>query len=1500
MIDIAELGLSVRSDGVVIAGKRLDKLVRSAKKAETATQRLIRKTEKMNATMKKMGRNMALFASLPIIGLLGGAIRAFANFDEAMVSSMAIMGDLSDVMKKDMADAAKEMGLTTVFSAKQAADSYFFLASAGLSAEASIAALPKVAAFAQAGNFDMAKATDILTDAQSALGKVMKDPIENMKEMVKLSDVLVKANTMANASVQQFGEALTNKAGTAMKQLNIEIESGVAVLAAWADQGIKGVEAGEKFNIVTRDLQAAIRKNADEFKRFKIEVFEDGAFRNMGDIITDLEKAMEGMSVETQGNTLALLGFQDRSVIAIRSLLGLSDKIKGYEKGFRAAGDITEEVANKQMKTFNKQLGLMKDKIVGIGIALGEKLVPLLEGVRESLDDFLDSVNDGVDTFTSYDVETQKMILGAVAFAAAIGPILIVLGLLAGAIGALITPVAVIGGLMLTFAGTLAIASLTVSVGLALMELADIVVDIYVKSIEDAIEVTGDFQIALNTMDIEILSKNLKSADDKLNQFIDKREEVQQRLDVLQAKSGLNNSENIELERLLVLQEQNNRNVENQITLQRSLEERLRLAITLDKEIAEVLEEIVVTATRVGIAHKELTTDELEELTEWWKTLRTEIDPAAEAMVEFEAGVALLNIGIAAGEIPAVLWADAIQGLQKRLNEASGATDKFFKSLERVSKVKLESLDSILELDRLEEIIDPLSSSLRELTRELANLAALRKEFESEGFFLGDEYWDRIAKGLEVAIVGASALGSEMERVGVLAGGALRTIQSSISDGTKAYEALNIAIQASNVVAAIGAVLNQAKGDPYTAFARMAAMAAAVAALGVSISSFGGSFTDTAANRQDAQGTGSVLGDVEAKSESILRATEITADATSALVGINRRMLNALQSLSAGLSGAAGSIARNPQGGEFGGLPDVGISGISKFIALGGPVGSFIDKIFGGFFSSLVNKILGGKAKITDEGIAILAGTLDEAIGGMLVKAFREVQSKKFFFSGTKTREELIDLGDDASAQISLVFQAIGDTVREAALALGLNNTEIQAALDAFRIEEIRISLKGLNAADARAELEAVFSKIFDDLAGAVVPFIDQFQKVGEGLGETLIRVATSVQVMQEAIKQLGLAVDITDSEEFAKMSVALIELVGGIDQFISKFQNFVSKFATDEHKLGIAQDALIRGFESVGLILPDTAEGLWALFQSLDASTEAGRAQIAMILDLTDEADAFYNLLDSAERDRLALLAEEEQLRQDAFDTEIDALLRIQSIAEGVVATLTSLRDMIVNDISTPEENFNRAKAEAEKLAAALATMTDPEQISETVRRIEQLTRTAFGLLDADQKQVMGQQFLDFIDQVQAMALERLAASADKALAGTEFTPEEIMTRFNELVIDPLVLVAGLQESAALKLSDAADRLMAQTPSNFNIAPGPIGTAVGGHLTDSAAEDISAAVRAGLQAGAEAMAEAAVAVITAGARSDATSTASAQQIARAIRSIPSRIVIKLPDDQFS
>jgi TP901 family phage tail tape measure protein len=347
---------------------------------------IIRSTDTLGGKLARFGKLAAGAAAVGIAAFAVQGVRNFLKFDDAMTQSLAIMGNISGPMRDRMETAAREVGKTTRFGATQAAEAYFYLASAGLDAEQAVAAMPQVAKFATAGMFDLSRATDLATDAQTALGLSTEDPERNLRNLTRVTDVLVGANTLANASVEQFSTALTSKAGPAMRAAGIEIEEGVAVLAAFADAGVKGDRAGTLFAATLEQLQRNAINNADEFERLGISVFDaQGNMRNFADITADLESAFAGMSVEQQKAAIQQLGFNRSALEGINLLLGSSEAIRGYEDELQRMGGITEQVADEQMGAFAARLAVIKSRLEDVGLTIGKALVTAVFSVGEHI-----------------------------------------------------------------------------------------------------------------------------------------------------------------------------------------------------------------------------------------------------------------------------------------------------------------------------------------------------------------------------------------------------------------------------------------------------------------------------------------------------------------------------------------------------------------------------------------------------------------------------------------------------------------------------------------------------------------------------------------------------------------------------------------------------------------------------------------------------------------------------------------------------------------------------------------------------------------------------------------------------------------------------------------------------------------------------------------------------------------------------------------------------------
>lgn len=345
--------------------------------------------KKAESGVKKFGKvasGIAAGATAAVAGIAVAGIREFGKFDAALNQSLAIMGDVSSAMREDMANTAREVAKTTSFSAEQAAESYFFLASAGLDAEQQIAAMPQVAAFAQAGMFDMAQATDLATDAQSALGLTSDDAAENLDNLTRVTDVFVKANTLANTSVEQLATAFTTKAGNALKSVGKDVEEGAAALAVFADQGIKGERAGTLLTNTIFGFTDVMKKAPAEAEALGLEIFDAaGNMRSMADISENLTDVLGPMSTEQRVATLSALGFTKQAREGALAMIGNADAMREYETALNDAGGTTQDVADKQMVTLEAQLGLLKDELTDVAISVGDELAPTFADLVKNL-----------------------------------------------------------------------------------------------------------------------------------------------------------------------------------------------------------------------------------------------------------------------------------------------------------------------------------------------------------------------------------------------------------------------------------------------------------------------------------------------------------------------------------------------------------------------------------------------------------------------------------------------------------------------------------------------------------------------------------------------------------------------------------------------------------------------------------------------------------------------------------------------------------------------------------------------------------------------------------------------------------------------------------------------------------------------------------------------------------------------------------------------------------
>lgn len=304
------------------------------------------------------------------VGFAADAVQTGATFDSAMSQVAATMGTTVDQIQ-DLRDFAQEMGATTSFSATQAAEALNYMALAGYDAETSMAMLPNVLNLAAAGGIDLAYASDMVTDASSALGL-------SLDETSALVDKMAAASSKSNTSVEQLGEAILTVGGTA-KMLSggtTELSTALGVLA---DNGIKGSEGGTALRNMILSLSAPTDKAAIALNGLGVEVFDaEGKMRPLNDIFLDLGASLDDLTEADRVGALNAI-FNKVDLKSVNAMLGTSaERFDELAAAIDNSAGAAEQMANTQLDNLQGDLTLMQSALEGVQIAISDALSPTL------------------------------------------------------------------------------------------------------------------------------------------------------------------------------------------------------------------------------------------------------------------------------------------------------------------------------------------------------------------------------------------------------------------------------------------------------------------------------------------------------------------------------------------------------------------------------------------------------------------------------------------------------------------------------------------------------------------------------------------------------------------------------------------------------------------------------------------------------------------------------------------------------------------------------------------------------------------------------------------------------------------------------------------------------------------------------------------------------------------------------------------------------------------
>ena len=341
------------------------------------------------------------------------AVKTAADFDQEMSKVAAISGATGSDFDA-LREKAREMGAKTKFSASEAASAMEYMAMAGWKTGDMLDGIEGIMNLAAASGEDLATTSDIVTDALTAFGLSAADSGH-------FADILAAASSNANTNVSMMGETFKYCAPIA-GALGFSAEDTAEAIGLMANSGIKASQAGTSLRSIMNNLAGEVTFAGKNIGEVTIATSNaDGSMRSLNDILADCRVAFSGLTEsEKAANAESLVGKNAMSgfLALMNAGEGDIDKLRGAIENCDGSA---ESMAETMQDNLNGQLTILKSQLEELAISFGDLLMPTIRKIVSAVQAFVDKLN-------SMDDSTRETILKVAALAAAIGPLLIVLG----------------------------------------------------------------------------------------------------------------------------------------------------------------------------------------------------------------------------------------------------------------------------------------------------------------------------------------------------------------------------------------------------------------------------------------------------------------------------------------------------------------------------------------------------------------------------------------------------------------------------------------------------------------------------------------------------------------------------------------------------------------------------------------------------------------------------------------------------------------------------------------------------------------------------------------------------------------------------------------------------------------------------------------------------------------------------------------------------------------
>ena len=414
---------------------------------DTALKRVGQSMKKAGAGFKNVGKTLSTRLTLPLAAMGAIAVKVGADFEQAMMNAASVSGATADEIKQ-MEETARKMGATTVFSAKEAADAMYYMASAGWKANDMSKALKPTLDLAAATQSDLAFTTNTVVSALNQFGLSSDDA-------GKVSNVFASAIRNSQATMEKLSTSMAY-AGPVMKSLGKGVEETGAALMVMYNAGLDASMAGTALKGIMGRLAEANASTTKSVEDLGLKMEDlNPETHSLAEIVATL-----GKSGAKTGDIFKIFG--QRAGPAMVALLGAgSDKLLEYQDTITGTA-AASEMAEMQINTLKGSFKLLTSALTEVAIQISKILMPIIKG-------FIDKVIIPLVEWIGKLPKGLKIaIIAFAALLAALGPILMIIGMLISALPALIAGLGILAGAFTLLTAGIGIIAVAIVAGIVL------------------------------------------------------------------------------------------------------------------------------------------------------------------------------------------------------------------------------------------------------------------------------------------------------------------------------------------------------------------------------------------------------------------------------------------------------------------------------------------------------------------------------------------------------------------------------------------------------------------------------------------------------------------------------------------------------------------------------------------------------------------------------------------------------------------------------------------------------------------------------------------------------------------------------------------------------------------------------------------------------------------------------------------------------------------------